>query len=311
MPAIKRETALAERGQGQPTNAAPRRRATLVRWVLTASLGAIVAIFVIAGSPLSASHPDLMSASVLDGVQEFAVYGVSFFFLFTCLLCTLAPARRLSRRRWPRASDVFRETIFSLSTQFVFLAVDVWTDWTPTSMIGNMYTSLGDHGLGYYALTVFLAFFAHDTAFYWSHRAMHHPWLFARVHRVHHESVDPTPFATSAFHPFEAAVESLAGLAPMIVFVLMPWHMSVPIVWGTGQILFNVIGHGGFEIYPRRWLEWPILRWKTPAFHHYMHHQRVGGNYGLYFRFWDKVCGTEFKDFEQRYAQIFERESNR
>jgi sterol desaturase/sphingolipid hydroxylase (fatty acid hydroxylase superfamily) len=90
--------------------------------------------------------------------------------------------------------------------------------------------------------------------------------------------------------------------------MLMPWHISVPIVWGTGQILFNVIAHGGFEIYPRRWLEWPILRWKTPALHHYMHHQRVGGNYGLYFRFWDKLCGTEFKDFEQRYAQIFERD---
>jgi len=36
-----------------------------------------------------------------------------------------------------------------------------------------------------------------------------------------------------------------------------------------------------------------------------MHHQRVGGNYALYFRWWDRICGTEFKDFAARYDRLF------
>jgi sterol desaturase/sphingolipid hydroxylase (fatty acid hydroxylase superfamily) len=262
-------------------------------------------------SPDVQAHPEVVWPSIAEGIQEFAVYGIAFFALFTCLLAWLLPKRRLSRRRFPRWRDVGRETIFSLGSQFVFLGVAAWTNWVPPQLISNMYTSLDIFGVPYYALTLFLAFFMHDTAFYWAHRMMHHPWLFERFHRVHHESVDPTPFATSAFHPLEAVVESLAALAPLIVFTLMPWHASVPIVWGIGQILFNVIGHAGFEIYPSQWLKLPILRWKTPALHHYMHHQRVGGNYGLYFRFWDKLCNTEFKDFEERYARLFDSHSDR
>ncbi len=30
------------------------------------------------------------------------------------------------------------------------------------------------------------------------------------------------------------------------------------------------------------------LGWKTACYHHYMHHQCSGGNYGLCFRFWDR-----------------------
>jgi sterol desaturase/sphingolipid hydroxylase (fatty acid hydroxylase superfamily) len=31
----------------------------------------------------------------------------------------------------------------------------------------------------------------------------------------------------------------------------------------------------------------------------------VRGNYGLYFRWWDKICGTEFPDYEARYQALF------
>jgi sterol desaturase/sphingolipid hydroxylase (fatty acid hydroxylase superfamily) len=38
-----------------------------------------------------------------------------------------------------------------------------------------------------------------------------------------------------------------------------------------------------------------------------MHHQQFHGNYALYFTFWDKWMGTEFEDYEERHAAIFER----
>jgi ring-1,2-phenylacetyl-CoA epoxidase subunit PaaE len=40
-----------------------------------------------------------------------------------------------------------------------------------------------------------------------------------------------------------------------------------------------------------------------------MHHQLFNGNYALYFTWWDKWMGTEFKDYESRHEQIFERKN--
>jgi ring-1,2-phenylacetyl-CoA epoxidase subunit PaaE len=40
-----------------------------------------------------------------------------------------------------------------------------------------------------------------------------------------------------------------------------------------------------------------------------MHHQLFNGNYALYFTWWDKWMGTEFKDYEVRHEQIFERKN--
>jgi Delta7-sterol 5-desaturase len=87
--------------------------------------------------------------------------------------------------------------------------------------------------------------------------------------------------------------------------MLMPWYPAAVVVFGLGNILFNVIGHIGYELYPACWNRIPILRWKTPTMHHYLHHQMVGGNYGLYFRWWGKLCSTEFKGFEAHYDNFF------
>jgi ring-1,2-phenylacetyl-CoA epoxidase subunit PaaE len=40
-----------------------------------------------------------------------------------------------------------------------------------------------------------------------------------------------------------------------------------------------------------------------------MHHQLFNGNYALYFTWWDRWMGTEFKDYETRHEQIFERKN--
>jgi Flavodoxin reductases (ferredoxin-NADPH reductases) family 1 len=43
------------------------------------------------------------------------------------------------------------------------------------------------------------------------------------------------------------------------------------------------------------------------ATNHSLHHTQYNGNYGLYFRFWDIVCGTELKDTRQLFSEIQER----
>jgi len=241
---------------------------------------------------------------------DYVVWAGAAFVLFWVVLNRFLPRRKLARQRWPRPNQIYREVAFSISSQFVFLGVGFMLAFSETWGAGNMYTTIGPFGWLYIAFVTFVLLVLDDTYFYWTHRMLHHPLLFERAHRVHHQSVDPTPFAANSFHPLEAIVLGVGGLITILpVILVIPWHPASLIIFGTLNILFNVIGHLGYEVYPRGWNRFPILRWKTAGLHHYMHHQRVGGNYALYFRWWDILCKTEFRDYEERYDRIFDKEA--
>lgn len=73
----------------------------------------------------------------------------------------------------------------------------------------------------------------------------------------------------------------------------------------------NVIGHLGYEIYPKGFNTHWLFRWKTPSTHHNMHHSNFNGNYGLYFTWWDKIFKTEFKDYNETYEKLQNRIANK
>ncbi|WP_188761786.1 sterol desaturase family protein [Sandarakinorhabdus glacialis] len=135
-----------------------------------------------------------------------------------------------------------------------------------------------------------LYLFVHDTWFYWTHRAMHAPALFKRVHAVHHASKPPTAWAAMSFHPWESLSGAL--LIPALAF-LIPIHVSALAVVLTIATVMGVTNHMGWEMFPQRWVNGWFGRHVITASHHENHHQRYTCNYGLYFRFWDQFCGTD------------------
>lgn len=140
-------------------------------------------------------------------------------------------------------------------------------------------------------VSVFLYLFIHDAWFYWTHRAMHHwPWLFRKAHAVHHESRPPTAWAAMAFHPWESL--SAAWLVPALAF-LIPIHAGGLMLVLLVMTFFGVTNHMGWEIFPRRWVGGWFGRHIISASHHHLHHSQYLSNYGLYFRFWDRLCGTD------------------
>jgi ferredoxin len=122
------------------------------------------------------------------------------------------------------------------------------------------------------------------------------------------KSTDPSPLTAFAFHPTEAIVEYFVGF---VLPFLLPLNFGVIIAWQIFSMLNNVFAHLGYEIYPKGWVKLPILKFKTASTHHNMHHQLFNGNYALYFTWWDKWMGTEFKDYETRHEQIFERKNSK
>ena len=148
----------------------------------------------------------------------------------------------------------------------------------------------GIGGAIWWPVSIALYLFLHDTWFYWTHRWMHAPTLFARVHAVHHASKPPTAWAAMSFHPWEALSGAL--LIPVLAFVI-PIHWSALGVVLTIATVMGVTNHMGWEMFPARWVQGWFGRHIITASHLETHHQRYNCNYGLYFRFWDQRCGTD------------------
>ena len=154
----------------------------------------------------------------------------------------------------------------------------------------RLYTEFGWNDLWYLPLSVFAYLALHDTWFYWTHRAMHAPRLFRAMHAVHHESRPPTAWAAMSFHPWESLTGAL--VVPLLVFVV-PIHLAGLGVVLAIMTLMGVTNHMGWEMFPRRLVHSRVGQWVITASHHQRHHEAYQCNYGLYFRFWDHLCGTD------------------
>jgi ferredoxin-NADP reductase/sterol desaturase/sphingolipid hydroxylase (fatty acid hydroxylase superfamily) len=195
---------------------------------------------------------------------------------------------------------------FSASTFLIFAIMDVCLLYLEGKGYTQLYFDINDYGYLWLGLSFFIVLFIDDMFFYWSHRAMHLPRFYKFFHKVHHESTDPSPLTAFAFHPSEAVIEQLMHV---VLPFLLPLNFGVMIAWQIFSMLNNVLAHLGYEIYPKGWVKLPLLQFKTASTHHNMHHQLFNGNYALYFTWWDKWMGTEFKDYETRHEQIFERKN--
>ena len=154
----------------------------------------------------------------------------------------------------------------------------------------KVYTDLDMYPFWYLPLSLFLYLFLHDTWFYWTHRLLHRPHWFKVAHAVHHDSRPPTAWAAMSFHPFEAI--SGAIVIPALV-IAIPIHVAVLGLVLLVMTLMGVSNHMGWEMFPRWLVRGKLGAWLITATHHEKHHELYRGNYGLYFRFWDRVCGTD------------------
>ena len=153
-----------------------------------------------------------------------------------------------------------------------------------------IYTDPAAYPLWYLPASLALYLFAHDTWFYWTHRLFHRPAWFRAAHAVHHASRPPTAWAAMSFHPLEAL--SGAVVIPALVFVL-PIHAAVLGLVLAVMTVMGVTNHMGWEMFPRSLVQSRLGGWLITASHHQRHHDEYLCNYGLYFRFWDRLCGTD------------------
>ena len=211
-------------------------------------------------------------------------------------------SRRIQRRRAGRR-DRLREFLLSMSTVLIFSLVGFGVFYGSRHGV-FMYYDGEVPGPFRFAVEAIVLIVLHDAYFYWMHRLMHTRVLYRHFHRLHHRSRTPTPWAAYAFAPSEALLEvaflPLAGL-------FVPAHELAVLLFLTHMIVRNVAGHAGIELFPGWWLRVPGLRSITTTTHHDLHHSGGGYNYGLYFRFWDRLMGTEHPGYADRFRAVASR----
>ncbi|PSJ37008.1 sterol desaturase family protein [Allosphingosinicella deserti] len=190
-----------------------------------------------------------------------------------------------------RARQIRKEIGWSLASAAIYglpagLLAWGWQErgWT------RIYSDVSDYPLWWLPASILVYLLLHDTWFYWTHRWMHRPRPFKLAHAVHHASRPPTAWAAMSFHPIEA----LTGAVVIPGLVLsVPIHYGALLVVLTVMTVMGVTNHMGWEMFPDRLVRGPAGKWLITASHHERHHRAYRCNYGLYFRFWDRLCGTD------------------
>lgn len=232
-------------------------------------------------SPLLAIALAALVTTAIVALRYFASSG-----LFAWLTGIVRPGLYTGRR-----TQILREIRYSLVAAAIYgvpAGAVLWA-WN-TRGATLIYTDPLAYPAWYWPVSLLAYLFAQDSWFYWTHRAMHAPRLFKAMHKVHHDSRPPTAWTAMSFHPIESLTGAL--LIPALVFVV-PVHIGVlALVLGIATIM-GVTNHMGWEIFPRAIVHSRFGGWVITASHHERHHEDYQCNFGLYFRIWDRLCGTD------------------
>jgi len=190
----------------------------------------------------------------------------------------------------PRPSVIRHELKLSLLSSWIYalpaaLAYEAWKHGGTL-----VYLDVDRYGWPWLFVSAAIYLIVQDTYYYWLHRLMHVKALFRFVHAGHHRSRQPTAFASFSFDALEAALN--AWVMPALVF-LVPIHPAVILALLTLMTVLAVLNHSGWEVLPDWLVRGPVGGWLISATHHSAHHTRYTCNYGLYFRVWDRLMGTD------------------
>ncbi|RKR84452.1 sterol desaturase/sphingolipid hydroxylase (fatty acid hydroxylase superfamily) [Mucilaginibacter gracilis] len=235
----------------------------------------------------------------ISATRYFVIAGIAFLLCYKILSNWLTKAKIQSRTA--ANADFYREILHSVQTTAILAVIACLVLNTPLRNYTWVYSNLADYPTWWIIVSLVLCLIIHDTYFYWMHRLLHHPKLFRHTHLLHHKSTNPSPWTSYSFHFFEAWTEG--GVLLVIVFVLPVHTLTIALFTFTGFII-NVYGHLGYEIVPKRFRKSPLFGLFNTSVHHNLHHKKFNGNYGLYFRVWDRLMRTEHTDYVKEFDRV-------
>ena len=134
-----------------------------------------------------------------------------------------------------------------------------------------------------------------DFCFYFTHRAFHHPLLYKRFHKQHHEINHNVSVAALACHPVEFIVSDLYSPFSGIVLLGSRLHALTLILYHAWRVFEGHEVHCGYD-FP--WSVFRVIPLQSDATYHDFHHSRNVGNFASSLTIWDTICGTNTVYYE-------------
>ena len=222
-------------------------------------------------------------------------------FLVVNMLLAQALRNRKIRTRSPDWTQMRREILASLRSAAIFAGVGgLSIAALAAAGFDVFYLDPLARGWPYLIFSTVMLIVLHDAWFYWTHRLIHHPKLFRRLHREHHKSYNPSPWTAYSFDPGEAVVNAI--YLPLVLLLIPSSGLAI-FIFVNHMMIRNAVGHCGYELFPARRSGRPLFDWMTTVTHHDLHHAQAGWNYGLYFTWWDRLMKTEHPLYHEKFAE--------
>jgi sterol desaturase/sphingolipid hydroxylase (fatty acid hydroxylase superfamily) len=135
---------------------------------------------------------------------------------------------------------------------------------------------------------IFFFMLCEDISHYFLHRLLHTPYLYKKIHKIHHIYSSPFGLAASFAHPLEVLILGAATFSGPLIIIP---HYFTFYSWVLYRQLDAVITHSGYNL--PNLLD--ILPFYGGTTSHDFHHKSFIWNYSSRFTFMDKLFGT-YKD---------------
>lgn len=159
--------------------------------------------------------------------------------------------------------------------------------------LNKLYFTISDYSILWFIFQILVLMLILDFWFYVAHRIMHTKYIYRFVHKRHHLSTDPSPFAANSIHPFESLIDFI-----FIVFIsfIIPLHPLAIFIFVNLSSIWSTIGHLGYEIFPRAFTKSIFGKYLNLPTVHNQHHKLFLYNFGYYTTIWDRIFGTLHPD---------------
>ncbi len=202
--------------------------------------------------------------------------------------------KRKSNPNYPSAQLVRKEVIQMLKGLVTAAACPALALHLVESGYSKAYCGTSTYGVGYLVLSFFVVCLVSDFFEFAYHRLGHVSRIAWKEHRHHHAFYNPSPFSVIADMPIDQFVRA----SPLVIFpLIMPINMDL--LFGIFAVFFYAYGvylHSGYE------LDWPDAHHPiiNSSFQHYLHHAkstlRRPYHTGFFFKIWDQLFGSMYKD---------------
>ena len=152
----------------------------------------------------------------------------------------------------------------------IWTLVEMFTLWCFANGYSH-WVGLQDHWL-WLGVLILLAPAIHEVHFFCIHWLIHQQPLYRWIHRIHHNSINPSPWSSMSMHP----VEGFFFFSEMMWHLLLPSAPFVALFQLTSTAYGAIVGHIGFDKLEMG----ENLAPDSHAYTHYLHHKYFEVNYG-------------------------------